>query len=153
MSEISIAYRHEGKWRVACLHYMHGVLDWQRYHLVRAEDIRNGSHPLSDYDQRELALHEETAKRFSPQLNIGGCERDAGEGGFWKCDTPEAIAAWVAHVPVANLLEASRTSAELLINFDMRTITVRSTEYAAWESYLPDGWTSKVRTSTPRGRR
>jgi hypothetical protein len=132
---------------------MEGVLDWQRYHVTRAEDIRHEPHPLSEYDQRQLALHEEAAVQFSPDLNLGGCEREAGEGGFWRCDSPEAIAAWVAHVPEGNILEAGRRSAELVIDFDTRTITVRSTEYAAWERYLPDGWTAKVLRAARRERR
>ena len=150
MSMAAIAYTHNGQTRVAFLHYRQATLDWGKYH---AEQVAyyHGTPPDSDYWweywRKEAAFHEQAAQGFVPDINLGGCEKDAGERGFWQVDSDKAAAAWVDYAdqhPIPRLPE----NCPCHIDFDRKEMTVHTdptdNPFCRWEKYLPDGWSARL---------
>jgi len=148
MSMCHIGYRAEGRTGVSYLHYAQGTLDWARYHAQgevgsrrSATEFDEGSTNRTYFEER-TAFHAEAKLAFSPALNLGGCEREAGEHGFWRCDTPQAEAVWRKHAQSCDESdEVPLDRCALVLDFDARHATIRDRQFAEWERFLPDGWT------------
>lgn len=147
MSMARIAYTFNGETKSAILHYAQAILNWRKYHEESAA-YHEGEAPDSDfwrdYYRKQAAFHRQAAQGYTADIDLGGCEKDAGDLGFWVADTDEAAAAWVSFAdkwgavgPVGNSV--------CHIDFDAKTLTAPAgNPFCRWWDYLPDGWTAKV---------
>ena len=149
MSMCYIGFRAGCHTHVSHLHYADGVLDWRKYHEHRerqhaeiAARCGEGS-GLRDCHE-EMAAHSARAKLgFEPEsVGVSGCERIAGENGFWRCDTPEACAKWRAAMRKIDSSNHVRLDCcALFLDFTKEHAVIRDQGFCNWEDYLPDGWT------------
>ena len=148
MSMCPIGYKIRGRTGVSHLHYAEGILDWSRYHQCRERSLREHAQGFPEgsdnrkYFEEQAALSAKAKFGYDPSLRLGGCERRAGEGGFWQVSTPEAEVAWRRHARARDRSDDTPLDhCDLVLDFDTRHAVIRNQGLTAWQDCLPDGWT------------
>jgi len=147
MSMCLIGFRAGSHTHVSYLHYAQGVLDWRKYHAD--QEVSLGEHALKfdegtsnrTYFEEIAALHGVMKSGFDP-AHADGCERMAGEGGFWTCEDAKQQMRWRTAMRARDdSNEVPLDDCALFLDFDARHATVRDRQFVEWERFLPDGWT------------